>query len=131
MIFVDEREISNIYAIPANFTDSGKLLGGLLEVRNTIEAVLLVGLIGYPEVLLPLPGTMKVVVMTVTLLPLGIVALMGIAGDSLLQYAGHMLRHWTRRRKLHYRRIGYRYEDRKYNPPQKGAKKKRGQRKNG
>lgn len=131
MIFVDEREISNIYAIPANFTDSGKLLGGLLEVRNTIEAVLLVGLIGYPEVLLPLPGTMKVVVMTVTLLPLGIVALMGIAGDSLLQYAGHMVRHWTRRRKLHYRRIGYRYEDRKYNPPQKGAKKKRGQRKNG
>lgn len=128
---MDEREISNIYAIPANFTDSGKLLGGLLEVRNTIEAVLLVGLIGYPEVLLPLPGTMKVVVMTVTLLPLGIVALMGIAGDSLLQYAGHMLRHWTRRRKLHYRRIGYRYEDRKYNPPQKGAKKKRGQRKNG
>lgn len=123
---MDEREFNNIYAIPANYTDSGKLFGGMLEVRNTVEAVLLVGLVGYPELAwLPLPGTMKVVVMTVTLLPLGIVALMGIAGDSLLQYFGHMTRHWARRRKLHYRRIGYRYDtaDYKGSAREKRAKK--------
>ena len=34
----DDREYSNIYTIPPNYTDSGKLLGGLLEVRNTVEA---------------------------------------------------------------------------------------------
>jgi len=108
---MDDREFNNLYAIPANYTDSGKLFGGMLEIRNTVEAVLLVGLAGYPELMwLPIPGTMKVVVMTVTLLPLGVVALMGIAGDSLLQYFGHMTRHWVRRRKLHYRRIGYRYD---------------------
>lgn len=34
---VDDREFSNVYTIPPNYTDSGKLLGGMLETRNTIE----------------------------------------------------------------------------------------------
>lgn len=129
---MDDREFNNLYAIPANYTDSGKLFGGMLEVRNTVEAVLLVGLVGYPELMwLPLPGTMKVVVMTVTLLPLGVVALMGIAGDSLLQYFGHMTRHWIRRRKLHYRRIGYRYDTTEFkgSAREKRAKKQKKSRK--
>lgn len=129
---MDDREFNNLYAIPANYTDSGKLLGGMLEVRNTVEAVLLVGLAGYPELMwLPVPGTMKIVVMTVTLLPLGVVALMGIAGDSLLQYFGHMTRHWIRRRKLHYRRIGYRYETAEFkgSAREKRAKKQKKSRK--
>jgi len=108
---MDDREYNNLYAIPANYTDSGKLLGGMLEVRNTIEAVIIVALVGYPELMwLNVLGTMKVVIITVTLLPLGVVALMGVAGDSLFQYLGHIIRHWRRRRKLHYRRIGYRYD---------------------
>ena len=129
---MDDREFNNLYAIPANYTDSGKLFGGMLEVRNTVEAVLLVGLVGYPELMwLPIPGTMKVVVMTVTLLPLGVVALMGIAGDSLLQYFGHMTRHWVRRRKLRYRRIGYRYETAEFkgSTREKRAKKQKKNRK--
>ena len=38
---MDDREFSNVYTIPPNYTDSGKLLGGMLETRNTIEAVFL------------------------------------------------------------------------------------------
>ena len=34
---LEEKEISNIYAIPANYTDSGKLLGGMVEPRNAVE----------------------------------------------------------------------------------------------
>ncbi len=33
---MEEKEYSNIYAIPANYTDSGKLLGGMLEVRKEL-----------------------------------------------------------------------------------------------
>ena len=47
---MDEKEFNNTYAIPANYTDSGKLLGGMLETRNTIEAIVMLGLVGYPEV---------------------------------------------------------------------------------
>ena len=106
----EEREYSNIYTIPPNYTDSGKLLGGMLEPRNTVEAGLLLIVVGYPELMwLHLPVTAKVVVMTVTLLPLGVFALMGLGGDSLLQYISHMVLFWVRRRQLHYRRIGYHY----------------------
>ena len=38
---MDEKEYSNIYAIPANYTDSGKLLGGMIETRNAVETVFL------------------------------------------------------------------------------------------
>ena len=40
---MDEKEFNNTYAIPANYTDSGKLLGGMLETRNTIEAIIMLG----------------------------------------------------------------------------------------
>ena len=43
----DDREFSNVYTIPPNYTDSGKLLGGLLETRNTVEACILLLLVGW------------------------------------------------------------------------------------
>ena len=106
----EDKEYSNIYTIPPNYTDSGKLLGGMLETRNTVEAGILLVLAGYPELMwLHLSVTVKVVVMTITLLPLGVFALMGLGGDSLLQYISHMVMFLVRRRQLHYRRIGYHY----------------------
>ncbi len=124
---MDEKEYSNVYVIPANYTDSGKLLGGMVETRNAIEAVLLVALAGYPELMwIPMPTTIRIVVMTVTLIPLGVVAVMGIDGDSLVQYVGHMLSFWFNRRKLHFRRIGYRYDPKQLKKPgPKGKKKKK------
>lgn len=119
---MDDREYNNIYIIPANYTDSGKLLGGMLETRNTIEAAILVVLLGYPELMwLPVSGVMKIVLMTITLMPLAIFALIGIGGDSLMQYVTNMVRFWANRRRLHFRRIGYRYD--------KTALKKKGRKK--
>lgn len=130
----EERDFSNIYTIPPNYTDSGKLLGGMLETRNTVEAGFLLLLVGYPELMwLHLPVTAKVTVMTVTLLPLGVFALMGLGGDSLLQYATHMVLFWLRRRQLHYRRIGYHYgtSTTKRHPAKKKAGKPKTRRKAG
>ena len=31
---MDEKEFNNTYAIPANYTDSGQLLGGMLETLS-------------------------------------------------------------------------------------------------
>ena len=108
---MEDREFSNVYSIPANFTDAGKLMGGMLETRNTIETALLLLLIGYPELMwMNVSGTIKVVVMTVTLLPVCVLGLMGIGGNSLFQFFVHVVTFWARRRKLHFRRIGYHYE---------------------
>ena len=102
---MDDKDYDTTYAIPANYTDSGKLFGGMLETRNTIEAVLLLLAVGYPEMLLPIDLTIKIIIMTVTLFPIGIVALMGVGGDSLGQYLLHVLRFWGRKRKLSFRRV--------------------------
>ena len=118
---MEEKEISNIYAIPANYTDSGKLLGGMVEPRNAVETGFLLFLVGAPELLwIPMSGTLRVVVMTVTLLPLGVVSLMGVDGGSLFQYLGQILRFWTHRRKLHFRRVS------SYGKEKRKAKKKGG-----
>ena len=107
---MEEQEINNVYAIPANFTDSGKLFGGMVEPRNAVEALILILALGYPELMLiPMPTTVRIVVMVVTLIPLAVVAVMGVDGDSLFRYLGHIFRHLLHRRILHCRRVGYRY----------------------
>lgn len=122
---MDEKDFSNIYAVPANYTDSGKLLGGMLETRNTIETGFLLLLVGYPELMwLSLPIAAKVVVMTITLLPLAVAGLMGISGDTLFQFATHFIRFFVQRRKLHYRRIGYKYDKFKTKTPRRLSKRK-------
>lgn len=108
---MDEQEYNNVYTIPANYTDSGKLLGGMLDTRNAIETVILLLIVGYPELaLIPMPGTIRIVVMTVTLLPMAVISVMGVDGGSLFQYVGHIIWFWLHRRKLHLRRIGYHYD---------------------
>ena len=75
---VEEKEYGNVYSIPANYTDSGKLFGGMVETRNAVEAAALVILAGYPELMwIPMSTTIRIVVMTVTLLPLQWSALWG------------------------------------------------------
>jgi hypothetical protein len=126
VIHLDEKEYSNIYAIPANYTDSGKILGGMLEPRNAVEAVILVILLGYPELMLiPMPGTIRIVVMTVTLLPTAIVAMMGIDGYSLFQYLSHIVRYMITKRKLHFRRVGYHYDPKQLRKKKKSGKAKK------
>ena len=122
---LEEKEYNNIYAIPANYTDSGKIFGGMLELRNTIEAALIVIIIGYPELMLiPMATTLRIVVMTVTLIPAAVIALMGIDGNSLFQYVGHMIRYFINRRNLHFRRVGYHYDRRQLRNKQKAKVKK-------
>ena len=122
---MEEKEYSNVYAIPANYTDSGKLLGGMVETRNAVETLFLVALVGYPELAwIPMSTTIRIVVMTVTLLPLAVVSFMGIDGDSLLQYLGHIAAFFVHRRKLHFRRIGYKYDPKQLKKPGKKSRKK-------
>ena len=102
---MDNKEYDNSYVIPSNYTDSGKILGGILSLRNLIEAVVLIVGFGFIELkLIPMQETVRIIVMIVTLLPLGL--LTGIDGDSLLQYLGHIVKFLRNRRQLHFKKIG-------------------------
>ena len=114
---MDDKEFSNVFSIPANYTDSGKILGGMLEPRNAIEALVLIVLVGYPELMLiPMPSTIRIVVMTVTLIPLGVIAMMGIV---------HIIYYLMSRRKLTFRRVGYKYDPAQLRKRKKAKKKAR------
>ena len=103
---MENKEYDNSYVIPANYTDSGKILGGILSLRNLIEAVVLIVGFGFIELkLIPMQETVRIIVMIVTLLPLGLLALTGIDGDSLLQYLGHIVKFLRNRRQLHLKKI--------------------------
>ena len=84
-------------------------LGGLVGLVLTVVALL--SITALTPVLGGLPGL---------LLPLAVVSAMGVDGGSLFQYIGHIIHFWTHRRKLHFRRIGYRYgQSKRKKKPQK------------
>ncbi len=102
---MEERETARYYAIPANYTDSGRLFGGMLAVRNAIEAVIIVVTLAVVEIkFIPMPTMVRVIVMVLTIMPSAVLSMMGIDGESLTQYLGHMFKYFRRKRKLHYRR---------------------------
>lgn len=77
----DRREIHDTYIIPPNFIESGTFMGGMLKVRNTLEAGAIALCIGFPVFHLPLGLTAKIIVCCLTVLPLSLLALIGIAGE--------------------------------------------------
>lgn len=102
-----EKEQLNIYTIPTNYTESGRVLGGLVETRNLIESIIILILVGYPELrLLPVTGAVKITIMTMTLIPAVTVAITGIDSDSLFQFLWHVFLYFRRKRKISMKRIG-------------------------
>lgn len=103
-----DEENENVYSIPANYTDSGKIFGGMLALRNAIETILLIAAVGILEYfMIPVAGVIRVIVMAVTLIPLAILGMMGINGDSLFTFVFHMVTFLFRRKKLIYGEVEY------------------------
>jgi len=109
---MENNEINNVFAIPVNYTDSGKFANGMFETRNAVEAVIVVALLGYPLFAWFSFSIMaKIVIATVLVLPLAILALIGIDGDSFSQYLVRIFKYRRNKRTLHLRRVGYKYNE--------------------
>ena len=91
--------MNELYYIPTNFTDAGRIMG-LFEIRNLIEAVLLTMPILYLCIaLLPLSLTPKIIVTLTIVVPIGGFGLLGVSDDSLTRWLGCWWR-WRRGRRL-------------------------------
>ena len=88
----------DIYHIPANYTDAGRLLG-LFEIRNVIEAVVL----GLPMLLLglalPFGLTAKIIITLVLFVPAAGFALIGLGDDCLSRYF-QAWRRWRKKKRI-------------------------------
>ena len=96
-----QSEDREVYYIPPNFLTSGRLFGGMIRVRNAIEACVLVLLTGLPIVKLPLPLTTRIIILCLLPLPLGILGVVGFDGDSLSEFAANWVKWLMNRRVLH------------------------------
>ena len=91
--------MNETYYIPANFTDAGRVIG-LFELRNLVEAVILVlPVLYFCLVLLPLELTAKITVTLIIVVPLGGFGLIGVRDDSLTRWLGSWWR-WRKGRRL-------------------------------
>ena len=89
----------DLYVIPPNFVDTGTVLGGMFRVRNVIEASILAAGAGLPVLMfLPFSLTARIIVLCLTALPLSLVALIGISGESLTEFLMIFLKFLKNRR---------------------------------
>lgn len=96
------KEERDIYYIPGNFLTSGRLFGGMIRVRNAIEACALVLLTGLPIINLGISLTARVIILCLITLPLGVFGVVGIEGDSLSEFVINWFK-WLCNRRVLYR----------------------------
>ena len=81
-----KNEERDVYIIPPNFIEGGTLLGGMLKTRNAVEASILGMAAGWPVMHLNFSLQTRVIILCLTALPLVLLALIGISGESLSQF---------------------------------------------
>lgn len=97
---MSERNENKVYIIPPDFIQSGTLFGGLVKFRNALEAAVLAFLAGFPVLKLHIGLTAKVIILCLTALPLGVLGLIGINGESLSSFIFGFLKFLKNRRVL-------------------------------
>lgn len=83
---MSKQNEQEIYYIPPNFIEGGTLLGGMIRLRNAIEAAAISAVFGIPICTLNLSLTTKIILLCLIVLPSAIFALIGVAGESLSSF---------------------------------------------
>ena len=92
------QEENDTYIIPPNFMENGTLFGGIVKIRNAMEALILTLLIGIPVFRLPFRLTTNIIIACMTVLPAALFAVIGIDGDSLSSFVLNYFRFLKNRR---------------------------------
>ena len=95
-----DEETDQIYYIPSNFIDTGTLFGGMVKLRNMIEAAAAAIVAGLPILRLHISATAKIIIACFTVLPLGLFAVMGVSGESLSSFIVGFIKFVKNRRVL-------------------------------
>ena len=84
--------------IPPNFIEKGKILNGTFDIRNAIESVIFAAVITFPVLHLPLSLTTRIIILCMTALPVAMLSLIGIGGESITSFLMNALRFLKNRR---------------------------------
>lgn len=106
----------DVYYIPANFIETGTVFGGMLKLRNVIEAGIILAITGFPVFNLAISLRAKIITACLTVLPLCLLALIGVSGESLSSFIISFFR-FVKNRRI----IGSRAKQKKYTLIKKSA----------
>ena len=97
---MNQQEEQKPNIIPPNFIEKGKFMGGMFDVRNAIEGGILAAAIIFPVMHLPLSLTLRIIILCMTALPVFMVSLIGIGGQSITAFLGNAFLFLKNRRLL-------------------------------
>jgi hypothetical protein len=90
-----------VFYIPVNYNAAGTVLGGMFKTRNAIEAVIIAAAICVPLYKFAnIPVMQKIIITVIVVLPLVIIALIGINDGSLFQYFGDVFYYLTSKKNI-------------------------------
>ncbi len=95
-----KNEGVDIYVIPENFIEGGRILNGMFKTRNFIEAVALALAVGIPLWFIPYPSiAVKLSVLISVVLPVFIMGIIGINDSSLLEFLQQFVK-WKKNKRI-------------------------------
>jgi len=98
-----DEEAPQVYYIPANYDDSGGVLGGRIGTRNAVELAVFCGPLVYLESkLLRFSIQTNIIIALVTILPVAFLCVFGVGGETISQLLLALIRYFRSKRVLHY-----------------------------
>lgn len=121
---MEEEDRIEIYTLPPNFAEEGTLLSGRIKTRNAIEAAVLLFVLVSLLLSLEVSAKAKMYIAMVVLVPVVILSVIGVQGESLFAFVGSFFRYVGRRRYLTVPDERYRLErNRRKEKNRKGGEK--------
>lgn len=87
-----QRERSDVYIIPPNFAKEGTLFSGRIEGRNAFEAAVLFIVLFRILLFIDVSIKLRIYIGIIVILPLTILAVVGVNGESLLSFIIQFIR---------------------------------------
>ena len=96
----EPKDRIDLYFIPPNFAEEGTVLSGRLRTRNAVETAILVFFMLKPLTMLDTTLKIKIYIGVAVILPVMIISLIGIQGESLTAFLMSFFRFISQRRVL-------------------------------
>ena len=97
---MNEDNRIDIYTIPPNFAEEGTILSGRVKTRNAFETALILAVLVPIIMSLNVTGKTKLYIGMIVLVPVIILAILGVQGESLFAFIASFFKFLKRRRSL-------------------------------
>lgn len=91
---------TDVYIIPPNFAEEGTLFSGRVRTRNAVETAVLVFFLLQALFSFNIGTEVRIYVGVIVLIPVTVLSLLGVQGESLSMFIVHFIRYLFRRQLL-------------------------------